>query len=262
MTTPFIPSMASREGCRRDADPPSNSRESSGSARWALAGMRKWQKEIDHIRTLPYERNGERWPATIPAWRGFRSEGDSFQSGEPCVMMRNRGLSGRRPRSARIARETKARDYDLLPAAIRIWNDYTRSVELALAVQRPKERGTLAMPRSPFLLRTTRFDFPLGALPPQVPSSVRCHAHQAYAEKERARRLRNPSHLLNEDGTSVEAGGAAGGVATRTTSKIRGQEVSASPDELRSRCVRTPGGASDVVGHAIVVRIQARVGAW
>src|SRR5215831_8440452 len=31
----------------------------------ALAGMRKWQKEIDHIRTLPYERNGERWPATI-----------------------------------------------------------------------------------------------------------------------------------------------------------------------------------------------------
>src|SRR6516165_1005994 len=229
--------------------------------------MRKWQKEIEHIRTLPYERNGERWPATIPAWRGFRSEGDSCQSGEPCVMMRNRGLSGRRPRPARIARETKARDYNLLPAGIRIWNDYTRSVELALAAatrsaQKRGDLGDAAMPRSPFFVRTTRFDFPLGALPPQVPSSVRCHAHQAYAEKERTRRLRNPSHLLNEDGASVEAGVAAGGVATRTTSKSRRQEVSASPDELRSRCVRTPGGASDVVGHAIVVRIQAGVGAW
>src|SRR5215472_6781244 len=101
----------------------------------------------------------------------------------------------------------------------------------------PKRAGDLGDAKVPLFLRRTRFDFPLGALPPQVHSSVRRHAHQAYAEKERARRLRNPRHLLNEDGTSVEAGSAAGGAATRTTSKRRPQEVSAAPDELRSRCV-------------------------
>src|SRR5262250_1214829 len=93
MTTPFIPSTTSLEGWRRITGPPSTSRESSGGVRWALAGLRKWQNEIGHIRTLPYKKNGERWPATIPAWRGFRWECGSLQSGGQFATSREGGPS-------------------------------------------------------------------------------------------------------------------------------------------------------------------------
>src|SRR5215831_8032455 len=81
---------------------------------WTRALGARWHATVaERDRSHPDSSLREEWrrvAATIPAWRGFRSEGDSLQSGEPFVLMRNRGLSSRRPRSARLARETKARD--------------------------------------------------------------------------------------------------------------------------------------------------------
>src|SRR5262249_60543355 len=91
--------------------------------------------------------------------------------------------------------------------------------------------------------------------------------HQADAQEEQARRLRDPGALHEQDRASVIAGGFGGGLAVVRVHRngIAGRGSGSSPNEACSRCATTQpiegvqDAAVSTIWAAVLIRVRARV---